>query len=107
LRLDYLPVGRRGIEELLMCADTDDLARVEDHDAVGVDDGSHPLRNDQDGSVTGHGLEGAAQARIGSDVESGERIIEQVDGRLLDDGSRDGEALLLATRQVAATLRDR
>src|SRR5207247_9999298 len=50
---------------------------------------------------------GHAQTRVGTGVERGEAVIEEVDGGAFGDSARDREALPLSARDVRAALVDR
>src|SRR3954466_14114461 len=64
LGLDDLPVGRRGVEELVVGAATDDDTVLEHEDQVGVADRRHALRDDHHRGVPGHRPQRCAQARV-------------------------------------------
>ena len=71
-------------------------AIVEDRDAVGVADGRETVRHDDRGA-TGHepGQRLLDQA-LGLVVERAGGLVEDEDGRVLEDGPGDGDALALA-----------
>ena len=82
----------------------DDPALVEHEDAVGVADGVDPLGDDDDGRVGDVLGERRAQGCVGRVVQCRERVVEQVDLRLVDQYPRDGQALALPTGEDARRL---
>src|SRR4051794_36084747 len=68
LRLDDLDVGRGALQELLVGADADDGAVLQDHDLVGLEDRRHPLRDDQHGGLGGHRAQRGPQPGVGGQV---------------------------------------
>src|ERR671913_159491 len=84
-----------------------DHATVEDDDLVGVDDRRHPLGDDEDCRVAGHRSQGGAQSGVRGDVQGRERVVEEVDARLADQGPGDGEPLALTAAHIRSSLRDR
>ena len=50
--------------------------------------------------------DGLLHGQLVLDVERGRRLVQQHDGRVAQDGARDGQALALAARQPAAVLPD-
>jgi hypothetical protein len=96
-------VGGAGVD-LHRRADLLDLAVAHHHDAVGQGHGLDLVVGDQDhrrlnpAAQLGQ-LQPGAHAQGG--VEVGQRLVEQEQVRLLDDGPADGDALALAARQLA------
>ena len=107
LGLDDLPVRLARGEQLVMRSQPDDEAVLEDDDVVGVDDGRHPLRDDDHRRLSRDGSQRLAQAGVGREVERRERVVEQVDLRLAHQRAGDGQPLTLAARHVGAALGDR
>src|SRR5258706_13141763 len=89
-----------------MGAEPDGLAVLENEDLIGTDDRRDALSDDDDGGVKGVGTERGAETGVSRQVERRERIVEQVDLRLVDQRPGDRQALPLAARDVGAALRD-
>ena len=107
LRLDDLPVGRAAGEQLGVPPDPGHRAALQHHDLVGVDDGRHPLRDDDHGGLRDHRAQRGSQPRVGGQVQRGERVVEQVDLWAADQRPSDGQPLALPAGDVGAALRDR
>src|SRR3954454_8177074 len=107
LGLDDLLVGRARLQEVAVGPEADDAAFLEHEDLVGPDDRRHALRHDHRDRVAGDRLERGAQSGVGGEVERGERVVEQVDRRLVRERACDGEPLALTAGHVGPTLRDR
>mmetsp|Transcript_11059 Transcript_11059/g.36307 ORF Transcript_11059/g.36307 Transcript_11059/m.36307 type:complete len:223 (+) Transcript_11059:39-707(+) len=90
--------------ELLVPSLLHDDAAVDDCDLVGVPDGAQPVGDrDRRPPLLLHDLvDRRLHHPLARRVERRRRLVEQQDRRLLDDGARDGDALLLAARQLAA-----
>src|SRR5207253_7786817 len=100
-----LPVPHAGIEtavreQLLVCPALDDHALVEHDDFVGTDDGGEPVCDDERGAVSRHPVERVLDFLFGMAVERGGGLVEEQDWWGLEDGARDGDALLLATGKL-------
>ena len=90
----------------MVAAALGDHALVEHDDLVGADDGGEPVRDDQRGAVLRYPLERVLDLLLGVAVERRGRLVEQQDRRPLEDGPRDGDALLLAAGELQAALAD-
>ena len=86
-------------QQLLMGAALDYPAVVEHQNLVGADDGREPVRNDERGAVFSHAIERVLDVAFGVAVERRCRFVEQKNRRTLEDGARNGDALLLAARE--------
>src|SRR3954470_10040922 len=64
------------------------------------------MGDDQGGAVLRHSFERVLDLRFGVTVERRGRLVEQQDRRRLEDRAGDGDALLLAPRELKATLAD-
>ena len=73
-----------------------------DHDAVGIDGGGQPVRDDQRGAVAHEPLQRVLHQPLALRIERAGGLVQQQDGRVLEDGARDGDALLLPARQPRA-----
>ena len=87
-----------------MVALFDDLAAVDDQDAVGADDGGEPMRDHQRRAALHQFGERRLHQRLVAGVERRGRLVEQQHRRVLEDRAGDGEALALAARQRHAAL---
>ena len=70
-------------------------------DLVRSRNGTHPVRDDQDRLVGGQAGQRRLDERLVLDVQTGRRLVEQDDGRILEEGARNGNALALAARKGA------
>ena len=73
-------------------------------DAVAPLQGREPVRDEDDGLGEGELGDQAEQVRLALRVDVRGRLVEDVDGRVVHKGAREGEALALAARQVGPTL---
>ena len=80
------------------------LALVEHEDRVGVGNGREAVRDRDRGAVGRHGVERGEDVLLGAGVERAGRLVEQQDRRVLDEGPRDRDALLLAARELEPAL---
>src|SRR3954467_5023600 len=87
LRLDDLRVGRAIPQELFVRAGADELPVVEHEDVVGGRDRRTALRHDHERGLARVRHERVAKAGVGREIEGGERVVEQVDLRLADEGA--------------------
>ena len=81
------------------------------HDPVGVADGGEPVGDHQGGAVARRAepherLEGALHLALALGVEGAGGLVEDQDGRVLEEGAGDGEALPLAAREQRPLLAD-
>ena len=75
-------------------------------DLVRSRDGTHPVRDDQDRLAADQTGQRRLDERLVLDVQTGRRLVEQDDGRILEEGARNGNALALAARKGAAVFAD-
>ena len=75
-------------------------------DLVRARDGTHPVRDDQDRLAADQAGQRRLDERLVLDVQTGRRLVEQDDGRILEEGARNGNALALAARKGAAVFAD-
>ena len=85
----------------------DDRAPVEHDDLVGTDDGREAMRDHQSRAVLRNPIERVLDFLFGLAVERRGRFVEQQDGRALENGPRDGDALLLAAGGLYASMWNR
>ena len=102
-----LGVRRAGLEQFVVPPAADDETVLQHDDLVGVDDGRHPLGDDDHRPVPGHRPERRPQPGVGGQVERRERVVEQVDARVRHQRPGDRQPLPLATGDVRPALRDR
>src|SRR5687768_6901960 len=79
-----------------------DPALVEDDDLVGIDHGRQTVGDDDGGAARGDAAQGLLDRRLGSAVERAGGLVEDQDRRVLEEGTGDGDALLLAAGQLKA-----
>ena len=89
-----------------MGAAPDNTPVFQDEDLVGIADGGDALGDDQRGAVCRGRGECGTQPGVGRDVEGREGVVEDVDGRLLDQGPGDRQTLPLTARYVRTALCD-
>jgi hypothetical protein len=92
-----LRIKRRGLKEIGVTALRDDAAVFQHDDAVGLLYGSEAVRDDQRGAV----LRGIVQRQLyqpfTGGIERAGGLVEQQDGRILQDRAGDRDALTLST----------
>ena len=92
------------LKQLFVRAAADDAPGVHDEDLVGPAHGGQAVR-DGDERLAGHQLaDGALHQCLVLGVGVGRRLVEDDDGRALQDGARDSDALLLAAGKPLARL---
>ena len=92
--------------ELVVSAFLNDLAVVDDEDDVGVTDGRDAMRDGQRGVLQRDFVDGFLDDFLALRVQSRGGFVEHVDARIADDGSRDRDALFLATGKLVAAHSD-
>ena len=84
----------------------DHPALVEHHDIIGVDDGREPVRDHHDRTP----LREAGERLLDEDlvlwVGKRRRLVQDDDRGVLEDGTSEGDALLLAAREIGAVRSD-
>lgn len=83
-----------------MGAGFDNAAIVDDGDDVSIADGGEAVGDDDGGSADHDAVEGLLDAFLGLGVEGAGGLVEEEDGGVLDNGSGDGNPLLLASREL-------
>ena len=84
----------------------DDLAFVEDDDLVGLEYGVEAV-GDGDGGASLHEFAcGFFEQGFGFGVERGGGFVEDKDGRVFEEGAREGEALGLSAGEAGAAFTD-
>ena len=93
-------------EEFVVGAQFGDAAGYEDGDLVGVAGGGDAVGDEDGGPALHDGAKALEDAFFGVSIDAGERVVEDEDARVADDGAGDGGALLLAAGESDAALAD-
>ena len=93
-------------QQFLVGAALDDAAVLEHEDLVGIDDRRQPVRDDQRGALARDLGELGLDDLLGARVERDGRLVEDQDGRVLEQRARDRDALLFAAGELEAALAD-
>ncbi len=88
-----------------MRADLGDASPLERDDPVGLSDGRQTMGNDDERATCRHELQVALDDGFALSVQGGGRLIEDQDLGIDRERAGDGDALALATRQVARRAR--
>ena len=80
----------------------DDAAAVHDHDAVRFQHGRQAMRDDQRGPALHQPFQCALYGAFALCVQRAGRLVQQQDRSIFQQGSGDGDALLLAAGQAGA-----
>ena len=89
-----------------MRAALDDAAVAEDDDLVGVLHGGGAVRNQNGGATVHDAAQASEDTLFGLRIDAGERVVEDEDARVANDGAGDGGALLLSAGERDAALAD-
>lgn len=87
-----------------MRATLDDAALPHHEDFIHIHDGRQPVRNDQRGAVGGNRMQGRLDFLLSTGIERARGLIKYQHARVLEDGARDGDALLLPARKLEPAL---
>jgi hypothetical protein len=93
-------------EQFRVTAGFDDAPALDNDDEVCAADGRETVRDDNGGAPAGQIREGFLDEPFGFGVERGGRFVEDEDGRIREDGARDGEPLSLTAGEKNAALAD-
>ena len=104
LQADELGVVAIEREQLFVAALLDQLAAVEDEDAVGVAEGREPVGDGDGGAAAGQGLEGLLNRLFAFGVDVAGGLVEDQDRRIVEDRPGDREALPFAAGETRAAL---
>src|SRR6266568_772425 len=111
LALELEPVERRVTaalaQQLLVPAGLDHGAILDHENAIGVHDRLQTMGDHQRGAALAQAAHGILDLALGFAVERCGRLVEQDDGRVLDQGARDRDPLALAAGRLQAMLADR
>lgn len=97
LRLHQLPVESTGLKQRVVVADVGDPPAIEDDDAVDVDDGRQPMRDDERGRSIIQRAKGIVDERFALRIERAGRFVQHENGRAPEHRARDREALPLSS----------
>ena len=86
-------------DELVMGAELDDAAVVDDGDAVGSHRRGEAVGDEHGGGAVEHGVEGPLDPRLGLEVEVRGGLVEDEDPRTGEEGARQREELALTRAQ--------
>ena len=89
-------------DEFVMCADFLDDTFFHRNDLIGVFHRGEPVRHDEGGAILHEGGERYLDLVFTFCVQSARCFVENKDGGVFKEGSRDGEALPLAAREPVA-----
>ena len=89
-----------------MPARVDEPALIHHKDTVGIHGRGDALCDDDLRRVPDFLVQRASQLLLRQEIQRGEAVVKDIDGRLLDDGSGDGQPLLLPAGEVFARLPD-
>jgi hypothetical protein len=106
VELSTVPVFPPACQQLVVRSALDDLSVRHDDDAIGVAHGGEAVRDDQGGPVLHQALEGFLHQALRLGVEGGRRLVEDQDGRVLQDRARDREPLALSARESDTEIAD-
>src|SRR5688572_23265296 len=101
-----LAIAARAREELRVSSVLDDLAVLEDEDAIGRADRREAVRDDEDRAPSTKCSERIADQRFALAVEARRRLVEKKQRCVGEDGARDRDALTLAAGELHAALAD-
>ena len=90
------------LDQAVMVAAFDDLARFQDIDPVGFAHGGEAVGDDDGGAALAEFIERFLHACFGIGVQRAGGFVEQEDRRVFEDGAGDGDALALTARKVRA-----
>src|SRR5438477_1084354 len=93
-------------EQLVVCDALGDGAFDQDDDLVGVANGGGAVRNQNRGAALHDSAQAVEDALLGLGVDARERVVEDENARIADNGAGDGGALLLPTGKSDAALAD-
>src|SRR5258708_10837106 len=91
-------------EEFVVRAALEDAAVAQDDDLVGVSHGGGAVRNQNGGAAVHDAAQAREDALFGLRVDAGERIVQDEDARIADNGARDGGGLFLSSGKRGASL---
>ncbi len=100
LRSHQPPVGAVAADQLGVPSGFDDPAVIQHQDAVGADDARQPMRQDQRGAAGREAVDRLLDHRLVLGVDRRQRLVEDQDRRVAEQGAGDRQTLALAARQA-------
>ncbi len=76
------------------------MTLLEHVDVVGIDNLADVVRDDDDGAARLDGIDARLDLFGGDGIETGGGLVEENDGRVLEEHTGDGDALLLSTTEL-------
>ena len=98
---EFAVVGA-GLLEFGVGAAGEEAALVEDVDGIGAEDGGEAVCDDETGAVASQSFEGLLDEVLGFGIDGRSGLIEEQNGRILQKGACDGDALTLASAEKDA-----
>ena len=91
-----------------MSALLNDIALPHDDDLVGIDDRAQTMSDDDHSLLLllKQGVQSLLHLMLAFSIESTRSLVQKKDARLTNQGTSDGNALFLATREAHASLTD-
>ena len=99
-------VRAAGRKQLAVTAAFDDPALIEDQNLVGLHDRGEAMGDDQAGPPLGGKIELCLNRLLGLGVERRSGLVEDENGRVLEQGARDRDTLLFTAGQLEAAFAD-
>ena len=90
-----------------MTALLNDASALEHHDPIGIPYGAEAMRNDEGGSPLHEMIERFLDEMLALGIQGAGGLIEDEESGVLEQGSSNGNALLLSARQSDASFTDR
>jgi len=102
LSVDEVLVDSSHVDELLVVALLDDLTVLENHNLVGILDGTESVGNDDDGlaSLVNQLIESSLDLEFRLSVKGRSSFIKENDVRVANESSGNSHSLLLASRET-------
>ncbi len=107
LQIEHRPVAAALRHQLVVRAELDDAAVLEDADAIGVTDGREAMRDEDRRAAARRGKDAIENLRFAAHVELRGRLVEQHDARAELNGAqraRERHALPLAARELGSAV---
>src|SRR5690606_2998119 len=102
LQAPHLPVAAVSAQQAFMRATLHDAAFLAHTDFVRIDNGREPMRDEQCAAVTCYELKLLLYGALSARVQRACSLVEDKYGRILQNGTCDGNPLLFASRKLQA-----
>jgi len=89
-----------------MAARLDEATRIQDQDAIGVDDRRQPVRDDQRRATAGNLVELCLDQAFGARIQRRRGLVENEQRRVFQQGARDRDTLLFAAGKLEPAFAD-